>query len=85
MSAWVRYRFHADADDPRPITFPPPGPYWVTGYGDDYSIVVAYLRPGQDVRTWWSEASDFTCSDPVDGITFTDRFERPEWWTEGAP
>lgn len=45
QTRWMRLRFQANADDPRPVTFPPPGPWWCTGYaGDDsYAIVVAYL------------------------------------------
>jgi hypothetical protein len=34
---WIRYRFHANADDYRPVKFPPPGPYWCSGYLGDGS------------------------------------------------
>ena len=48
---WTRYRFRADPDDYRPIIFPPPGPYWCSGYGfegdpeepADYSIVITWF------------------------------------------
>lgn len=78
-ASWVWARFRADEDDPRPITVPAPGPWWCTGYGDGYSIVVVYLRPGQDVTTWWPEASHIDIQD-VDGIAFSDRFPCPDWW-----
>jgi hypothetical protein len=85
MSTWTRHRFHANADDYRPITFPPPGPYWCSGYGLTgdgeltYATVIAYLPRGADPRRWWPEASNID-SEEHDQITFTDRFPCPEWW-----
>jgi hypothetical protein len=78
---WVRHRFHANADDYRPMTFPPPGPYWCSGSGDDYSIVIAYLPRGvkPSSKKLWPEASEIESED-VEGITFTDRFPKPSWW-----
>lgn len=78
---FVRHRFHARESDPRPVTFPPPGPYWVTGYGDDYAVVVAYLPPGVAVTTFWPEASNID-SEEVSEILFTERFPKPTWWNE---
>ncbi len=76
---WVWARFRADLDDFRPVMWPPPGPYWCSGEGDDYSIVIAYLRPGQRVQQWWPEASEIDAQ-PVDRIQFSDRFACPDWW-----
>jgi hypothetical protein len=76
---WLRHRFRANLEDPRPIKFPPPGPYWITGEGDDYSIVVAYLPPETEVQEFWPEASRID-SDPRDEITYTDRFKKPDWY-----
>jgi hypothetical protein len=79
---WTRFRFHANADDPRPITWPPPGPYWVTGYGDDYATVVAYL-PGRrrpTSRALWPEATHIDEQDAPNGPEFTGRFSKPDWW-----
>ncbi|HEY6797030.1 MAG TPA: hypothetical protein VI248_20345 [Kineosporiaceae bacterium] len=78
--SWVRARFHAELDDYRPVRWPPPGPYWCTGYGEDYSVVVAYLRPGDEVTAWWPEASEVEVKE-FDAITFTSRFARPDWWS----
>jgi len=78
---WERHRFKANLDDPRPVKFPPPGPYWVSGEGDDYSIVVAYLPLREPVTHWWPEARDID-SEVRDEITFTDRFPKPEWWAK---
>lgn len=77
---WLRLRFRANEADYRPVTWPPPGPYWCTGYGDGYATVVAYVRDGDDVTVWWPEASHVTGGPDPDGPTFTDRFPRPDWW-----
>lgn len=83
MSArpWVRSRFHADADDWRAITWPPPGPCWCSGWGDGYSVVVAYHREDEDILGWWPEATHIDTEPAPEGPLFTDRFPRPEWWT----
>lgn len=78
---WLRHRFHANLDDWRPITFPPPGPCWRTGEGDGYSVVIAYLPPIVPVTDYWPEASEIESS-PCDEIVFTERFPRPEWWAQ---
>lgn len=80
----IRARFHANYDDWRPITFPPPGPAWCTGYAGDesHSIVVAYLNDEDEIKTYWPEASNIEYTES-DKIIFTDRFARPDWWPEG--
>jgi len=80
----IRARFHANADDWRPIKFPPPGPAWCTGYAADgsYSTVVAYAESEDQIREFWPEASNIEADDRNE-ITFTDRFPRPDWWPEG--
>jgi len=92
-AAWKRYRFACyNEDDPRPVKWPPAGPYWISGYGDGYAILIAYMptnidetledywpddEPNGDAHSWWG---GYFCQDR-DEITFTDRFPRPEWWT----
>lgn len=76
---WRRYRFHANLDDPRPVKFPPPGPWWCSGQGDDYAIVIAYLPRNAKLKQFWPEASEVEFTDE-DEITFTDRFPKPDWW-----
>jgi hypothetical protein len=80
-SKWIRYRFHANAEDYRPVKFPPPGPYWCSGYaGDDsYSIVIAYLPRDVKLKDFWPEASSIDKED-ADKIVYTSRFPKPEWW-----
>jgi hypothetical protein len=80
--AWSRVRFKTAADDPRPVEFPPPGPYWVSGYtGEEMeiSIVIAFLENEEQLSKYWPEATDADWT-AVDGIYFTDRFPKPEWW-----
>lgn len=79
MKKWLRCRFKANEHDYRPIVFPPPGPFWCTGYGDDFSIVVAYVKTIEQVTEFWPEASDID-SEECDEITYTDRFPRPSWY-----
>jgi len=81
MKPWRRYRFHANLDDPRPILFPPPGPWWESGFSDDYAIVIAYLPPSIKLKKYWPEATKIDYSEE-DKIEFTDRFPRPKWWKE---
>lgn len=81
-----RVRFLSANSDPRPVTFPPPGPYWISGYQYDFlsddsmkTVLIAYLPKKSDLKKYWPEAE-------VDGwygqmpIKFTDRFPKPDWW-----
>lgn len=79
MPRWHRYRFHANEDDPRPVKFPPPGPWWHTGSGDGYAIVVAYLPPKANLTDYWPEAAEVDYTEENE-LTFTDRFPKPDWW-----
>ena len=86
MTEWLRHRFHANVDDPRPVVFPPPGPWWCSGYADygdePHSIVVAYLPQDVDLLIYWPEAQNIS-TESRQHIVYTERFPRPEWW-EGA-
>ena len=73
-----RYRFHANEHDWRPVTFPPPGPYWCTGYGDGYATLVAWVPKGQ-VQAYWPEATEIDDMG-AQPIFFTDRMPKPDWW-----
>lgn len=81
---WMRIRFKVNLEDPRPIKFPPPGPYWITGrVGFDTNIhtLVGHFREMSQVKEFWPEAYDL--EGPVEvKITFSDRFPKPDWWTE---
>lgn len=92
--AWRRYRFRSwSADDPRPITFPPPGPYWMTGLseeldGREFATLVAYL-PGDsadEIEDFWPETDGSSWDgydfQRCDEIAFTSRFAKPDWWSQ---
>ena len=78
---WIRHRFEQPTEDYRPIVFPPPGPYWCTGEAGDgsYFIIVAYLPRFTKVTQYWPEARNID-SEERDKITYTDRFEKPDWF-----
>ena len=76
---WNRHRFHANEDDYRPMIWPPPGPYWCSGYGDGYSIVIAYAPDDTDMLKYWPEMEEDDIDKDVE-ITFSGRFPQPEWW-----
>lgn len=76
---WVRARFKANLNDYRPVKFPPPGPYWCTGYSALHSIVVAYVKEVGEIQEFWPEAKDID-TEEVDAIEYTDRFPRPSWY-----
>lgn|SRR5690606_5362968 len=80
---WHRYRFLANGDDWRPVLWPPAGPCWCSGYTGDgeRAVVIAYLPEDTPVTHYWPEADEVE-SEPVDGIKFTSRFPRPDWWPE---
>lgn len=78
---WHRHRFHAYSEDSRPIKFPPPGPCWCTGGGTGYSIVVAYLPIGVDVKEFWPEATEIE-TEVKEQIEYSDRFQKPDWYTD---
>ena len=78
-----RYRFKANEDDWRPVTFPPPGPAWCTGSGDGYSVVVAYANSEDELRQYWPEAAAIDVQENVEP-EFSDRFPKPDWWAKEA-
>lgn len=80
---WTRYRWHQPGDDYRPITFPPPGPWWCSGMGDGYSILVAFLPEGVTPSDpgLWPEAEEVEACSDHDAPEFSERFPQPKWWT----
>ena len=89
MSEWNRVRFKTKSDDYRPIKFPPPGPYWVSGQTlegvDDIMvfILVAWCKDESQIKEYWPEAYDFEPSDNTyPEIVYSERFSRPKWYEE---
>ena len=80
---WKRYRFATPSEDFRPIIFPPPGPWWCSGYDSrDRAILIAFLPSDVDLKTYWPEVTEVDSVHPCDGPVFTDRFPEPDWWRE---
>lgn len=77
----IRARFKVNPDDPRPVAWPIKHPYWVTGYGENYSIVVAYADDQEEILRQWPDASDID-TEEVSEYVFTSRFTKPEWFME---
>lgn len=77
----IRARFKANHDDFRPVSWPVKHPYWCTGYGDNYSIVVAYADDKAEILRNWPEATEIDAVE-VTEYAFTDRFPKPEWFVE---
>lgn len=82
---WDRIRFHANEEDYRPVIWPTLGPYWCSGEGDGYSIVVAYFPHGatnEEIKKYWPEATEIDRMQTNVPLTFSDRFAKPDWWKE---
>jgi len=73
----IRARFRSNEDDPRPVTWPK-HPYWISGYGEDFAIIVAYADDKEEVFALWPEATEIDV-EPADAYRFTDRFHKPDW------
>lgn len=73
----IRCRFRTTADDPRPANWPIKHPYWITGEGEGYSILVAYADDEAEILKNWPEAFDLD-SEPATEYMFTGRFPKPE-------
>jgi hypothetical protein len=77
----LRVRFKANPKDPRPINWPIKHPYWITGYGNDHSIVVAYADNEKYITDNWPEATDLDVTNASE-YKFTGRFPKPGWFEE---
>jgi hypothetical protein len=77
----LRIRFKADEDNYRPVKWPVKHPYWCSGEGEGFSIVISYADDETYIRENWPEARDLE-TEEVDGYKFSSRFPRPDWFTE---
>lgn len=83
---WHRVRFKTNFEDSRPVIFPPPGPWWESGYAADesYAIAIAYFPTHMIItlKQYWPDAEDLDWHRIDDKPVFTDRFQCPSWWDE---
>lgn len=75
----IRARFHVNDDDYRPVNWPIKHPYWCSGYGENYAVIVAYADDEAEILTNWPDAVEIE-SEVRDTYTFTDRFQKPDWF-----
>ncbi len=76
----IRARFRTDAQDFCPVNWPIKHPYWCTGYGDNYAIVVAYADDEAEILRNWPDATHIDADDASEYL-FTSRSPKPEWLT----
>ena len=79
----IRSRFKQPTEDPRPVNWPIKHPYWVSGEGDGYHIIVAYADDEAEILANWPEATDIDSEEATE-YTFTSRFYKPRWFQEAA-
>lgn len=75
-----RIRFKANIDDPRPIDWSIKHPYWISGEGEDYAILVAYADSKEYIYKHWPEAKELDILNEADEYIWTDRFPKPKWF-----
>ena len=75
----IRARFLSNPKDPRPVNWPIKHPYWVTGYTDTNSVVVAYADDVNEIFRNWPDAKKLDATETQDYI-FTSRFPQPDWF-----
>ncbi|MBG9693224.1 hypothetical protein ABD91_21025 [Lysinibacillus sphaericus] len=77
---WKRYRFKTKSTkDYRPLIFNPKYPWWCSGEGDGYVVIVAYLPEKDDLFKYWDDAYEVEYAEEKE-ITFTERFSKPDYY-----
>jgi hypothetical protein len=74
----IRARFYVNDTDPRPVVWPITHPYWVTGYTDGYTIIVAYADDTAEILRLWPDATEIESTNET-LYYFSKRFPWPEW------
>lgn len=76
----IRARFKIGLDDPRPVHWPLKHPYWISGWGDGYAILIAYADDVDEIKKNWPEAEHIDVVE-VEQYQFSSRFPQPTWFT----
>lgn len=81
MSKYIKYRFKTKAiEDYRPLKDMKDiqCPWWCSGEGTDYAILICYLPIGVDLFEYWDDAYEIEKQEREE-ITYTDRFRKPDY------
>lgn len=78
----IRARFSVRDPDYRPVVWPIKHPYWCTGQGDDYAVLVAYADDEEELLRNWPDADNIATEEVVE-YQFTPRFPKPDWFQGG--
>lgn len=78
-TGYLRVRFIIDSDFADPVEHAPL-PSWITGAGDNYVVIVAYVRDGQYLKQYWPSHGKISFIVPCEKIEFTERFPKPHWF-----
>lgn len=78
---WEQHTFLTPADDPKPVQWPPPGPYWI---GEKeilgkYTQVVAWIKRDKELTDHWPKAR-YDRYRLCFHIHFTRTLPKPDWW-----
>jgi hypothetical protein len=76
----IRARFRVADRDFRPMNWPIKHPYWRSGEGEGYSVLIAYADDEKEIMLNWPDATHID-AEPCDTYTFTSRFPCPKWFT----
>lgn len=80
----IRYRFKTKSvEDCRPLRDMADikMPWWCTGFGDGYAVIVCYLPEWVSLKYYWDDAYDIS-QEHSNEITYTSRFPKPAWLKE---
>ena len=78
----IRVRFTTNGNDYRPVIYPPPHPWWRTGYnsqGD--AIIVSYADSTEQVSDYWPDCERLDVLEKdLTEYKFSDRMPKPDWF-----
>jgi hypothetical protein len=75
---YTKYRFFINSTQPKPIIFPPPGPYWISKRYSFGTTIICILPSIVNIKTYWPDATDIS-TQHIPEIIYTDRFPMPNW------
>lgn len=77
---WWLVEFRVNPEDLRPKFFPTPFPFWKAHFGEDYVIVIAFVRNVRQVYGFWKGARGVKTIPHMSKISYSERFQKPDWY-----